>query len=183
MKTGNVKYYAKLTLVLLVITAVVAGLLGLVNAITEDRIAEITEQKTAAAMKAVMPEAETFTEIEYGGDDPLVIGAYRAENASGTNGYVFRVVPMGFGGEIDMVVGVDATGKITGVSIVKMAETSGLGDNAKKESYRNQYVGKSGTLAVTKDGGSIDALTGATVTSRAVTDGVNAALKAAKTFE
>jgi len=180
--SSNMKYFAKLTLVLLIITVVVAGLLGLVNAITEDRIAEITEQKTAAAMRAVMPEAESFSEIEYSGD-PLVIGAYRAENASGTAGYVFRLVPVGFGGEIDMVVGVDTTGKVTGVSIVNMAETSGLGDNAKKESFRSQYVGKSGTLAVTKDGGSIEALTGATVTSRAVTSGVNAALKAAKTFE
>jgi len=178
----GVKYYAKLTFVLFLITAVVAGLLGFVNAITKDRIAELTEEKTAGAMRAVMPEADSFNEIEYSGGDSLVIGAYSADNASGSVGYVIKVAPVGFGGEISMVVGVDMTGKVTGVSIVKMAETSGLGDNAKKDSYRNQYIGKSGTLAVTKDGGSIDALTGATVTSRAVTDGVNAALNAANTL-
>ena len=78
-----------------------------------------------------------------------------------------------------MVVGVDLAGTVTGVSIVSMAETSGLGDNAKKESFRSQFVGGSGQLAVTKDGGTIDALTGATVTSRAVTSGVNTAIAAA----
>jgi electron transport complex protein RnfG len=176
----NIKYYAKLTLVLFLITAVVAGLLGFVNAITKDRIAQLTEEKTAAAMREVMPEAETFSELEYTGEDLLVTGVYSAENASGSVGYVIKVAPVGFGGDIDMVVGVDLTGKVTGVSIVSMAETSGLGDNAKKDSFRSQYIGKSGTLAVTKDGGSIDSLTGATVTARAVTDGVNAALNAAK---
>jgi len=177
---SNAKYYAKLTIVLLVITMVVAGLLGYVNSITENRIAEIKAEKTAAAMKAVMPEAETFNTIDYNGENSLVSAAYKAEGSSGVIGYVFEVVPVGFGGDINMVVGVDTAGKVTGVSIVSMSETSGLGDNAKKPSFLNQYVGKSGTLAVTKDGGSIDALTGATVTSRAVTNGVNAALDAAK---
>ena len=75
-----------------------------------------------------------------------------------------------------MVVGVDLNGAVTGISIVKMTETSGLGANASNTSFREQYVGKTGTLAVDKDGGEIVALTGATVTSRAVTNGVNAVL-------
>ena len=87
-----------------------------------------------------------------------------------------EVTPSGFGGTIDMVVGVDMTGAVTGVSIISMSETSGLGANASKDSFRSQFVGKSGTLAVSKDGGEIDALTGATITSRAVTSGVNTAL-------
>ena len=66
----------------------------------------------------------------------------------------------------------------TGVSIVSHAETSGLGANATKEAWRAQFIGKSGTLAVTKDGGEIEALTGATITSRAVTSGVNSAIAA-----
>ena len=59
-----------------------------------------------------------------------------------------------------------------------MSETSGLGSNAKKDWFREQFVGGSGTLRVNKDGGDIQALTGATITSRAVTNGVNAALAA-----
>ena len=89
------------------------------------------------------------------------------------------MAPAGFGGAIDMVVGIDAEGRVTGVAIVSMTETSGLGDNARKESFRSQFVGLSGSAALTKDGGSVDALTGATITSRAVADGVTQALAAA----
>ena len=78
-----------------------------------------------------------------------------------------------------MAVGVDESGAVTGVSIVDMSETSGLGANASPESFRSPYVGKSGSVALRKQGGEIDALTGATVTSTAVTRGVNAALAAA----
>ena len=76
------------------------------------------------------------------------------------------------------IVGVDNSGTVTGVSITKHSETSGLGANATKEAWRAQFIGKSGTLAVTKDGGEIEALTGATITSRAVTSGVNSAIAA-----
>ena len=76
---------------------------------------------------------------------------------------------------------------ITGVEIISHGETSGLGANAATgstgEAFRGQFVGLSGTLAVTKDGGTIDALTGATVTSRAMTNGVSAALACAATLE
>lgn len=82
-----------------------------------------------------------------------------------------------------MVVGVGTDGTVTGVSIISMSETSGLGANASKESFRGQFVGKSGELAVSKDGGEIDALTGATITSRAVTSGVNTALVVASEMQ
>jgi len=68
------------------------------------------------------------------------------------------------------------------VAIVDMSETSGLGANASKESFRSQYIGLKEEAAVTKDGGEIEALTGATVTSRAVTRGVNAALAAVRSL-
>ena len=82
------------------------------------------------------------------------------------------------GGNLDVMVGVGADGTCTGVSIISHAETSGLGANATKEDFRAQFVGKA-NVAVTKDGGDIAALTGATITSRAVCDGVNAAIEAA----
>ena len=165
----DAKYILRLTLTLFLITAVVAGLLGLVNYLTEDRIDELTRQKAEAAMQEVFP-AGNYEELPAGADG--ITAAYRADDA----GYVVRVSVNGFGGAIDMMVGVDNAGTVTGVSIISHGETASLGANCTREDFRAQFVGASDTLAVSKDGGSIDALTGATVTSRAVVSGVNLAL-------
>ena len=166
---------AQLVIVLLVISAVVALLLGIVNMITAPAIAANEKAKNDAAMAAVLP-ADSYTPVEYTGSDTTINAVYQAGDA----GYVFQVSPSGsFSGTLTIMVGVDNAGTVTGVEIVKTAETSGLGANASKPAFRDQFVGQSGTLAVAKDGGSIDALTGATITSRAVTSGVNSALAAA----
>lgn len=167
----------RLIVVLFSICAICALLLGLVNMITVEPIAKSTQAKTDAAMQAVLP-ADSYEAVDYTGGDPIVTSVFKAGDA----GWVVQVAPSGFGGNISMVVGVKADGTVSGVSIIKMSETSGLGANATKENFRAQYVGKSGTLAVTKDGGEINALTGATITSRAVTKGVNSALEAVKTL-
>ena len=166
----------KLAVILFAFAAVVAVALGLVNKITSERIAAFEAEKTAAAMREVLP-AESYTPVEGSAADKveLVKEIYDA----GGSGWVIMVTPSGFGGEIEMAVGVDKSGAVTGVSIVSMSETSGLGANANRESFRSQYVGRSGSVALRKQGGEIDALTGATVTSTAVTRGVNAALQAA----
>ncbi len=173
-KTSNGAYYLRLTLTLFLITAIVALLLGAVNAVTADRIAQLTAEKTAEALQEVLP-ADSYEEIAYTGEESLVKTIY----AASSGGYVVEVTPSGFGGEIDMVVGIDESGAVTGISIIDMSETSGLGANASREDFRSQFVGAEESVAVTKDGGSIDALTGATVTSRAVCNGVNAAIAAA----
>jgi len=166
----------KLAVILFAFAAVVAVLLGLVNRITQDRIEAFAAEKTAAAMSAVLP-ADSYTRVEGSAAEKLdlVKEIYAADGS----GWVIMVTPSGFGGEIEMAVGVDKGGSVTGVSIIQMSETSGLGANAKRESFRSQYVGKSGSVALRKQGGEIDALTGATVTSTAVTKGVSAALAAA----
>ena len=166
----------KLAVILFAFAAVVAVALGLVNRITSDRIAAFAAEKTAQAMRTVLP-AETYARVENASAEKidLVKEVYAADD----RGWVIMVTPSGFGGEIEMAVGVDTSGAVTGVSIVKMSETSGLGANARRESFRSQYAGKSGSVALRKQGGEIDALTGATVTSTAVTKGVNAALAAA----
>lgn len=172
---------ASLVLILFAITLVASLLLGLVNSVTKDKIAEINEQKTASAMQEVF-SADSYDPVEYTGGDSVVKTAYLAMTGGNVEGYVVEVAPTGFGGAINMVVGIDLDGIVTGVSIIKMTETAGLGTLASEESYRSQYVGGSGDFAVNKDGGTIDALTGATVTSRAVTNGVNSAVEAAKTL-
>ncbi len=166
----------RLAVILFAFAAVVAVALGLVNKITSDRIAAFAAEKTAAAMRAVLP-AEIYTPAENSAAEKIDL--VKEIYAAGDSGWVIMVAPSGFGGELDMAVGVDKSGAVTGVSIVKMSETSGLGANANRESFRSQYIGKSGSVALKKQGGEIDALTGATVTSTAVTRGVNAALAAA----
>ena len=166
----------KLAVILFAFAAVVAVALGLVNKITSDRIAAFNEEKTAAAMKAVLT-SDSYAPVS--GSAAEKIDLVKEIYAAGSSGWVIMVTPSGFGGEIEMAVGVDKAGAVTGVSIVSMSETSGLGANANRESFRSQYVGRSGSVALRKQGGEIDALTGATVTSTAVTRGVNAALAAA----
>lgn len=164
------KYILRLTLTLLLITAVVAGLLAFVNGLTAGRIDELTRQKAEQAMREVLP-AQDYTPL----DAALPQGvteAYRAGDA----GYVVRVAPNGFGGAIDLMVGVKADGTVNGVAVIAHSETASLGANCTREEFRAQYEGGAGPFAVGQDGGTIEALTGATVTSRAVTDGVNAAL-------
>ena len=95
-------------------------------------------------------------------------------------GYCVEVAPTGFGGGVDTMVGIGVDGTITGISIISASsETPGLGANSTKPEFQEQFAGQpaDGTVAVEKDGGSIVALTGATITSRAVSEGVNAAVK------
>ena len=163
----------QLVVTLFLISAICAVLLGLVNNITAGPIAAANEAATNAAMQAVLP-ADSYEQVEYTGGNALVTAVYKAGDA----GYVVQVAPSGFGGNLDVMVGVNPDGTCSGVSIISHSETSGLGANATKEDFRSQFVGKS-NVAVTKDGGDIAALTGATITSRAVCDGVNAAIEAA----
>ena len=163
----------QLVVTLFLISAICAVLLGLVNNITAGPIAAANEAATQEAMQAVLP-SDAYEQVEYTGGNALVTAVYKAGDA----GYGVQVAPSGFGGNLDVMVGVGADGTCTGVSIISHAETSGLGANATKEDFRAQFVGKA-NVAVTKDGGDIAALTGATITSRAVCDGVNAAIEAA----
>ena len=180
MKTqSNVAYILRLALTLLVITAVVAVALAGVNSITAPKIEQLNAEKTQQAIETVLPGGFDTQITDYTDDTGLVTNVY-----SGANGYAFEVTPAGFDNTITMMVGVDHDGKGLGISIVSHTETSGLGAVAAActsagESFRGQFVGMSGSVSVTKDGGEVDALTGATITSRAVCTGVNAALACA----
>ena len=176
MKTeSTVMYVLRLALTLLAITAVVAAALAGVNSITAPAIAELNAQKTQDAIELVLPgggEAMAdFPTVD------LVSKVYEGEA-----GYAVEVTPGGFDNTITMMVGVDTQGKVLGISIIKHTETAGLGAVAAAstpagENFRGQFVDKTGSLSVTKDGGEIQAITGATITSRAVCAGVNAALE------
>ena len=136
-----------------------------------------------AAMRQVLPDAEHFNEIS-GRLDP----AFMEENdvdaiyLADDDGYVVLVSPRGFGGELVMTVGIDPDLAVTGIVITEQSETPGLGTKAQTPEYLSQYVGKTGTLQLVKGAaaeGQISAVSGATVSSRGITAGVQAALRAA----
>lgn len=173
-KESTALYVLRLALTLLVITAVVAVALAGVNSITQPKIEAFNAQKLQSAIEDVLPGGGAA--IAFTDDTGLVSSVYQGES-----GYAVEVRPNGFGGAITMMVGVGTDGKVLGISVVSQAETAGLGAvcaaaTSAGEAFRGQFAGQSGSVAVTKDGGEIDAITGATITSRAVTVGVNAAL-------
>ena len=185
----------KNTGILMAITLVAGALLGLVYEVTKIPIAQAQEDAKQEAYRTVLADADTFVNEEgfkeskaqkilnkagYVSDDisEVVVG----QDTSGeTVGYVITVTSHeGYGGDIQVSVGIQSDGTVTGVSFLSISETAGLGMKAKEPSFYEQYVGKNPTkFAVSKDGGDgeqIDALSGATITSRAVTGAVNAAL-------
>lgn len=170
----NLGYILKLSMILLVITAVVAAVLAGVNSITAPKIAALNAEKTQQAVEAVLPGGGELLE-SFPDETGIVQEVYASET-----GYAVKVTPGGFDKEITMMVGI-SQGKVLGISIISHTETAGLGavaaaKNAAGQAFRDQFAGLSGVLAVTKDGGQVDAITGATITSRAVVTGINAAL-------
>ena len=178
MKTeNNVLYVLRLAVTLFLITAVVAAALAGVNSVTAPVIAQLNEQKTQQAIELVLPGGGEEIEAPAVSAAAPIGKVYRGEN-----GYAVEVLPSGFDNTITMMVGVDNEGNVLGISVVKHSETAGLGAVAAAatsagEAFRGQFVGQSGSVAVAKDGGQIDAITGATITSRAICAGVNAALE------
>ena len=175
---STVKYILRLTFTLLLICAVVAGILAAVNAVTAPIIAASKAAKTQAAIEAVLPGGGM--ETEFSDETGLVTKAY-----IGKNGYAVQVAPSGFGGAITMMVGVDFDGKVLGISIISHAETPGLGAVAaqntdKGVAFREQFVGLISGITIGDGDNQIDSLSGATISSQAIVDGVNAALECVK---
>lgn len=176
--------------VLFLITALSAALLAFVNGKTAPLIEKNSLEKEKAAMKAVLPQAADFKEAEITEEITALAGkgeiekvfAALDENKSVIGACVITKTT-GYDVGIEAVTGVDKGLRVTGVEIISMNETPGLGAKAAEESFRSQYKGKSGTINVSKSGaddGSIQAISGATKTSKGVTEGVNIALGAAE---
>ena len=173
----------KLALVLLAVSVVVAGVLGVINELTYPVIDAQKQAKTAEAFSAVL-KADRFDEIEFSNRDfPTVLTVHKAEGV----GYVVTSKFSGAQGNITLAVGVDNDYKCTGISVIEHAETSGLGANAASTgevgvNFRAQFVGQDESIALSNAGGSIDALTGATITSRAITEAVATSIRAVKSL-
>lgn len=152
---------------LLVICLVVAAVVSLVNEVTKTRYAEIQLEEQQNAMASIFG-ATGIAVAELGND------VYQVRQGERILGYCVQVVTAGFGGDMTLMVGFYSDRSIAGVQILSHSETPGLGAKASDAAYLAQYQGKSGTLSLGED---IDAVSGATISSRAVLSGVTAAQK------
>jgi Na+-translocating ferredoxin:NAD+ oxidoreductase subunit G len=172
----------KLGGILLIITAIAGLLLGAAHSVTLEPIAKQEQMTKAAAMKVILPKADEFKAKQVALEG--IIKEVNEGTASGkTAGYAIKVAPKGYGGAIEVMVGISTEGKVEGIKILSHSETPGLGANATQPKFSNQFAGKpiSKELQVVKTAPSADnqveAITGATITSKAVTNGVNEAVK------
>lgn len=176
---------------LFVITLVAGALLGLVNQVTREPIAAAELKAKNEAYQNVFAEGNSFDadeEIEKKRKDAVFEGAEISEilvakdKDNNTIGYVMSLVAKeGYGGDISFTIGVKTDGTMTGLSVLSHSETAGLGANCTTESFQSQFAGVKGTeIAYSKTGKSaeneIDALSGATITTKALTKAINAGL-------
>lgn len=158
-----------LATVLIIISAVCAGSIALVYGFTKGRIINLKEQSKIEAAKLVMPSTATKVSIEDKDNFSYFIGKNDADEIVS---YAFPTeTNSGYSGLIKILFGVDTTCKITGFKILEMTETPGLGDQADKDKFKTQFFGKgldNFNFSVKKDGGEVDAITAATISSRAV---------------
>lgn len=186
------------TLVLLVVTFVSVLLLAVVNQVTKEPIAQAEINARAEIYKVVYPDAENFAEDEnraemlensaqllesegYTGcsiNDFLVV----EDSSKAVKGYVIAATsPNGYGGDIQIALGITKDGEITGFDVVSNSETAGLGSRCTEPEFKDQFAGKpASALEYTKSGASadneIDAISGATITTNAVTEAANCAI-------
>ena len=191
------KYIIKLTVTLFATCLVVAFCLGLVNGVTLPNITASNLAKTNAALAKVYPEIDeanfVATEIEVSDDVAAAASAYSATvtnvyaitDGGAEAGYAVQVDVSGSQSTISMVVGLDPEGAVTGVSVIKSGETSGIGTKVTENNplpsgvgVLDQFQGKSAADQPLKVGGNVDAISGATVSSKGITNGVNGAIAA-----
>ena len=163
---------ARLIVCLSVISAVCAGVLAVINVVTMETISRIRERQTLDAAAAVMPPADGKIEVVQVSD-----GVFAGKDSAGkTVGYAVRGRdPSGYGGEIVLMVGFYTDFRISTYKKLVASETPGLGTNMSSPAFMKQFEGMDASkpLAVRKDGGRIDAITSATITSRAVCGAIN----------
>lgn len=163
---------AVIGLKLLLICAVIAGIVSFVYDLTLERYeANIQETKNKAIGQIFGKEGLDCEEV--------ATGVYTVKENGVLIGYCVEAAGKGFGGDIQLMVGYTADEKIIAVEIIGHSETPGVGDKVKNPDYLANYAGKSGELTIDTD---VDKIAGASVSSRGVMAGVNAATKALQAF-
>ncbi|MDQ7794829.1 MAG: FMN-binding protein [bacterium] len=168
-----------LPLVLAVICGVAAGALTWVESVTGGAIEARAVEARQAALRVVLPDATTFVDRSDDpalAEDPNVLEVNQGERDGQPVGLVFLVSTTGYGGSVQVLVGVDAAGSLSALKVMSAAgETAGLGTRITEPWFQEQFAGKSGSLQF---GPGLDSLTGATISARAVLNAANIALKA-----
>lgn len=183
MKNKTFKEIALPAIMLFLIALVCTALLAGTNLVTAEKIADIEVQVALEAKQKVFPDASSFSDekaVKYKEND---IAYYEALDGEGNViGYVFATTSKSYGGDISCMVGISGkTDKITGVELISINDTPGLGMKAKGEKFLEQYEERSGNIGVNKNEKTdteIKAISGATITSKAVTAAVNDAFGA-----
>ncbi len=180
--TKNTRKIISLGLILFTVTAVTGLILGFVHEITAGPIQKTQERLKTEALSGAMPEADAFSLLEVAsGSDAIVKDVQEAKGKGATVGYCVTVTPKGYAGPIEIVVGITADGAVRAIRILNQSETPGLGAKAPLPPFSGQFDNKKvDKLTVVKAPPSapdqVQAISGATITSTAVTDGVNTAL-------
>ena len=162
--------------VLLAICIIIPLALSVTNKVTVKKIAELEAANSKKNMQSLI-DADNFEECENG-----EITYYAAINGGKTAAYIFTESSKGYGGDVSVMTAIKPDGTVAGVAILDVSgETPGLGQNAAKESFYSQYAGLKKVVSLLKNGAKaenneVDAVTGATITSTAVTRAVNKAL-------
>ena len=153
-----------------VIALCVTLLLAVAHEMTKEPINQTRMDRINSSLSLLFPEADNFEQLSDESDDSDL---YTASRSGQPAGLCILIQTTGYSDEIYMMVGFDNDGNILGTTITEMSETPGLGTLAREDKFLNQYIGKTPPLALTKNGGQIVAVSGATVTSAAVTQGIN----------
>ncbi|MBN2898130.1 MAG: RnfABCDGE type electron transport complex subunit G [Clostridia bacterium] len=180
----------KLGAKLLLICLVSASLLAVTNEMTKGPIQQQRDMASQAARQEVLATAEEFVPVdeatlaEIQSTYSTVVEAFVGKAGGADVGYVIKTTPGGFGGAVEVITGIDVDGKLTGVRIGSHNETPGLGGIITTEGFYGQYAGmvagEIGVSKIAKSDTEIKAIAGATISSRAVTSGVNEAIGAYK---
>ena len=172
------KHFLKICVVLMLVCTLMATALAVIHGVTDPLIKDNENKKRANILSSFFPEMqgefESFTSDVSG---VSCIYAVHGE-ADALLGYCAEVTKTGYAGDVNMMVAVTPDGKILGVSLVSHSETKGLSDKKLAASLCESFEGKEGTQKLTSRGGEIDGISGATYSSRAVLEGVNAAVAA-----
>lgn len=181
---NQIKNIFKYALVLFIITAITAALLAWVNMVTADKIAQNAVLAENNALREVMSDAESFEPLDEASATGYGAQAiYIAKDASDKAiGLCVKMAKNGYGGEIVSIIGVDTEGIVTGVSIISHSETPGLGAKLVNEDFKGQFTGK-GEVSVVKAGAKddqVNAISGATISSKALAGSVNSAVSVLK---
>lgn len=163
-----------LTIVLFTVTFLSGLILSFVFDVTKEPIATVEKQRTEEGIKAIYDDFTGYNDLssDIDGNNKNILSIYEVVKDSNIVGYVYKInAPGSYSGKLEFLVGINGDGKIQNLSFLSLQETPGLGTKVKNEDFYEQFIGKT-----TSSVDNIDTITGATISSKAVINGVDLAL-------